>query len=408
MKYVSYNKDNTVKVISSTSFSSNDENVIPISEAVELYSKVQLESDAPIKIAYVCNWNQKCGISTYSKFLFDELQYLVQDYKIFSEQGNEQIEDEKITYCWKRGESLRQLTNSIEDYKPSLVLIQHEWGLFPNASYFMKFILDLDKLNIPHLVILHSVYEHLDKTIPLSVLKNVVVHSPVAKEVLKKIKFPGKITVIPHGCPAVNEDPELWNVFQNPYTVFGYGFGFKYKGVDMAIDAVNHLVKNDPKFKNLLYIYVCSESENNKGIHNAYFDSLNVKVKELDLEDNIILIKGFLSDELLSNYLRIVKLCIFPYISETNNVVYGASGAIKIAMSYNIPVIGSVSHLFDDLEGVVPRIYNYLELVSEIDKIFSDHTLRIELIKKNHDYLTKNSWKNSSLLYLEEMKRILG
>lgn len=409
MKYVSYNDDKTINIISTSEFVNLDStaNSSALEDSVKLYDKVLVPTNT-IKLAYICNWNQKCGISTYSKFLLDSIKNKVEEFKVFSEYHPNNETEEGVVYCWNRGEKLNELIKEIKEYKPNFVLIQHEWGLFPNAQYFMKFISQLDKLGIKYSIILHSVYEHLDKTIPLSIVKNIIVHSNEGKEVLTNLKLNSKIDVIPHGCHEVNNQGELWNIFKNPYIMFGYGFGFKYKGVDVAIDAVNHLVKNDPKFKDLLYIYVCSENENNMGTHNAYYNSLSDKVKELGIEDNVLLLRGFLSDEMLSNYLRLVKIVLFPYIAEENNTVYGASGAIKIAMSYNCPVIASYSHLFDDVNGIVPKINNYEELAQEIDKIFSDHLYKESLVKKAHEFLEKNSWKNISNMYIETIKNILN
>ena len=270
-KYFVCDEDNLIKVISSTPFISltkeNKDITMTSFEHLKLYNKIKEINMEELRLGFVCNWDQQCGISTYSTFLVNSLKDKVSDYKIFSEYSETEKEDsDNITYCWKRNEPLNNLINELKGWKPDFLIIQHEWGVFPNASYFMKFIIDIEKLNIPYLITTHSIYYHLDKTIPLSVVKNIVVHSDDAKQVLLDTNFQGKINVIPHGCLGVNNKGELWNIFKNPYTVFGYGFGFKYKGVDMAIDSIHYLKNNVDKFKDILYIYICSESENNKGV----------------------------------------------------------------------------------------------------------------------------------------------
>ena len=141
-------------------------------------------------------------------------------------------------------------------------------------------------------------------------------------------------------------------------------------------------------------------------IHNEYYNNLTKKVEELELQNNVLLIRGFVNEGILENYLRTVKLVIFPYIQEENNVVYGASGAIKIAMTHNVPVIASYSHLFDDLKNVVPKISDHVELAKEIDKIFSSDKYKKELIEKNHEYIRNNSWENISMMYLKTISDI--
>lgn len=366
--------------------------------------------DKTIKLAYICNWNQQCGISTYSKFIFDELKDKVDEYKIFSEypQNDQQrVEDDTdLIHCWKRGDNLRNLISKIKEYNPNFILIQHEWGIFPNAGYFMSFITQLKRMHIPTAVILHSVYDHPDKLIPLSILDNVIVHSVNAKNLLNKSKFRGNIFVIPHGCPDVKQYEEVWNIFQTPYLLFGYGFGFKYKGIEVAIDAIKYLKDTDPKFQNILYIYVCSESETNKGIHDNYYSILSEKVEKENLQDNVLLIKGFLEPEMLDIYLRTVKMVLFPYVSDPKGGVFGSSGAIKIAMSYNIPVIASTSHLFDDVDGYVLRANDYKELANEIDKLFSDGNYREKTINNAHEFISNNTWSISSDRYIDVIKQI--
>ena len=408
-KYISYSKDKSIKIISSSEFDVLNDNTInaETDEIVKLNSKfIENNQNDDIRLAYICNWNQQCGISTYSKYVFDDLKELVTDYKIFSEYsfkpGNE---SDYIIYCWRRGEQLNGLLKEIKNYQPNVILLQHEWGIFSKAGIFMSFITEIKKLGIPIIAVLHSVYDHLDKRVPLSVLDNIIVHSNEAKLSLEK-HFKGNVFVIPHGCPETKEYQEIWNIFQIPYVIFGFGFGFKYKGIDTAIDAIKYLKDTDSKFKDILYIYVCSESDTNKGVHDNYYTMLSEKVEKEGLEDNIILIRGYLEDDMLDTYLKTVKMVIFPYIQDSTNSVFGASGAIKIAMSYNIPIIASKSHMFDDIEGYVPRATDYKELAEEIDKIFSDSKYKQKVIDDAHTYITNNTWKITAQRYLDVINKV--
>ncbi len=215
------------------------------------------------------------------------------------------------------------------------------------------------------------------------------------------------IHVIKHGCVEVKDNSELWNIFQNDYAIIQFGFGFNYKGVDQAIDAVYYLKKTNPKFKDLFYCYMCSENDHTMNIHEEYYTYLKKKIKELDLNENVVVLRGFLSDDLISNFLRTAKLAIFPYKNNPNNVVYGASGAIRVAMANGIPIIGSDSHMFDDLEGVIPRINDSTSLAIEIDKIFSCGDYRKSLIQKNLEFVKNNNWDNISNQHIEVYKETI-
>lgn len=373
--------------------------------------KVGTMNPSDMKIAFVCNWRTPCGISTYSKYLVDALKTKIKELKIFSEIEDKAVaqydKEENVIRCWKRGESLKTLTKQIKEFKPNFVIIQHEFGIFPKASHYLKLIQELE--NIPYAVVLHSVYEtHLDKTIFTSAAKNIIVHSNAGKNTLLKLGHTNNlIDVIPHGCVKFENVQELWNTFQTPYPIVQFGFGFFYKGVDRAIEAIGILKKRDPKFENIFYCYLCSESANAKETHNEYQQYLESIIEKYDLYDNVAIIKKYNSDEIINNYLRTAKLALFPYVTNPNNVVYGASGAIRIAMANKCPTIASESHMFDDLQNIVPRPKSAEELANEIDKVFSDEKYKNDLLNTFSNYINENNWDKTADKYIEFIKKVL-
>lgn len=351
-----------------------------------------------LKVAFICNWNDQCGISTYSKFLVDAIQPIVKEIKVFSEHSDS-IKDSFVEECWQRGESLLGLAKKIKSWGADFIIIQHEFGIFPNAFYFMQLMEKLQ--DIPYVVTIHSVYQHLDKVVYTECIKNAVVHSDAAKKCLENNGNRINTYVIPHGCFKNEDSQELWNIMLSPYTVLQFGFGFRYKGVENAIKAINHLTKNDAKFKDIRYIYLCSENRYNSSVHDSYYEDLQKLCKELDVENNVVIIRKYQTDHMLNLYLRLAKVAIFPYVVDKDNIVFGASGAIRVAMANNKPVIASSSTMFEDLEGVVPRPSSYLELASEIDKIFSDEQYKNQLLEKSKNYVEQYDWSIVAKMYLD-------
>jgi glycosyltransferase involved in cell wall biosynthesis len=411
--------DNNQKVIirSTTPFQVvgeqfNPEQLRYTEQDAELYKsfKKKRTTGQKLRVAYVCNWGQQCGISTYSKFIYDELRKKsdIADIQVFSEYQHKATEgNESINFCWKRGQPLDVLLANLLAYAPDFIVIQHEWGVFPEARHFMNFLLTLKRYELDYAVVMHSVWDHSDKSIITNIMENVIVHSEEAKEALIRNGYKNNISIIPHGCPEVQPvGNELFNNMKTPFFLFGYGFGFKYKGVETAIRAVHYLVITYPeKYGEMLYIYHCSESENNRGVHEMYVKELHELVTELGVTNNVILMQGYLEESDLDKWLRTAKMTIFPYVIDADGV-YGSSGAIKIAMSYNIPVIASKSRLFDDVEGSVSRIETHVELAYEIGKNFSSAKYRAVTIDKAHAYIGANSWVNVTDMYTETIKRI--
>jgi glycosyltransferase involved in cell wall biosynthesis len=416
-----------IKIVSDTYLISNKYSPHKVEVSEEVYKNkerligTKLEnpqiinsSTKKLKVAFICGWNQPCGISTYSKFLVDALAPKIDELKIFSEFSPDCAKEDKydVVSCWRRGQSLTQLSREVIQWEPSVSIIEHEWGIFPVANFFLPFIESLKNAEIPLITTLHSVYEHLDKSVCTSALKNIVVHSKEAKQCLEKLGHKNKrICVISHGCVDYGKVDRLWNFFGVPYPILQIGFGFNYKGVDVALKAIAYLKeKNKEKYKDIFYIYLCSENPNSKNIHEKYYLKLKKLVDELSLQDNVAIQRGFLSDDEINNYFRTARLAIFPYVTDPQNIVYGASGATRLSFANNTPTIASSSHMFDDLEGVIPRpeAGNVEELANEIDRIFSDEKYKQNILEKQRKYILENLWEITADRYKSFMQEVLS
>lgn len=414
--YVCVNEQNIVEIAAQSIFSVPGRTVIEIpnqfSEKDIVGKKLAFgarKTTSGLRIALICNWRDRCGIATYTEYLINALRPKVAAIRIFAEDvpcDRSLDEAEGVIRCWKRGESMTPAIQQVLDWQPDLVFVQHEFGIFPKATHFLKMLEMIDP--IPYVMTFHSVYEHLDKTVCTAYVRNMIVHSNEAQACLKRLGHSNNVYVIPHGCLVYENMEELWNIFQNDYTVIQFGFGFAYKGVGMAVDAVKILKDTQPKFKDLFYCYLCSESNHTRTIQERYHREVQQKVKELGLEENVVVLRGYLSEEYLSNFLRTAKLAIFPYKNNPNSIVYGASGAIRKAMACGIPIIASDAHLFDDLEGVLPRPSDAASLAVEIDRVFSDGEYRQSLKDKNADYIRTNCWDAIAVRHLAVFEDIIA
>jgi hypothetical protein len=232
-----------VKLASTTPVDTDGYRVVEANDTAEspIGKRVLFDKDDGVRLAVICNWNDDCGISSYAKYLLDALAPKVSDIHVFSERnGREKFDNgPNISYCWDRGRSMGDAMRRVIDWRPSVVLIQHEFGIFPKATYLLQMLQMLDAADIPYVVTLHSVYEHLDKVVCTAPMKNVVVHSHTGKTCLKRLGFRGEVEVIPHGCITYGDVRENWNIFQTPHAIIQFGFGFSYKGVGDALRAVS-------------------------------------------------------------------------------------------------------------------------------------------------------------------------
>jgi len=416
-------KNNRIFLVSDQPFIKNDIQTIEIPDELnhltpqqlisscryhdgQLTSKLIKKTASQLKIALVGNWAQKCGISTYASFLWPEITKHVQDFKLFIEYnnnpiidqhqyGNQMLSDDKIIQCWKRGESLISLINAIKEYNPDIVLINHEYGIWPNACYWLSMMNQLSDFRI--ITILHSVFHHSDKTIVEAAIPEIVVHLQGAKDVLKKEKeIPGNVYVIPHGCfPCLNKD-KLWNFYKTPHTIIQSGFLFRYKGWQDAIKAIA-LLKN--KYSDIFFTGLCSESDHNKTEHQLYYNELMELVEQLNLQENVALIRGYQSDQTLNSYFRTNQVGLLPYISGGEHEVFGVSGIARLMMTKGLLLVTSASNHFSDLDTIKTRSPE--EIASAIEKVFEDKNFAEAQVDKQVKYLEENSWNKVALQYIK-------
>lgn len=359
-----------------------------------------------MRIALVGNWKMKCGIATYSESLWPEVIKHVGDYKLFIENnaspltgplteiGGESVTPDKVIPCWKRGEYPRDLIAAIKDYEPDIVWIQHEFGLWPHAGYWLALMNQLSNYRV--IVTMHSVFHHKDKTICEAAMPEIVTHLRGGHDVLKYEKqVPGKVYVIPHGCYPCTNKERLWNFYKSDFTFLQFGFGFRYKGWENSIRATAILKEKHPE---VFFTGLFSESPHNTGEHQMYYNELMDLTDKLGVRENVALIRGFQSEETLDSYLRTNQATLFPYISHPAHEVFGASGAARMAMSKALPVVTSSVNHFSDLPTI--KADTPEEIAKALEAVFTNPDLRARQINKQIEYLNENTWEKIALRYI--------
>jgi glycosyltransferase involved in cell wall biosynthesis len=374
---------------------------IPTKELIENYkfknNSFQLKSQKidpkDLKIAFITNWKMQCGLSSYAENLYSELKILIPNIKIFAEYNNSN--DPDVIYCWKRGESLIPLINEVKKFDPDIVLFNHEFGLFPNARYWMSMMTNLSEYRI--IAVMHSIFHHQDKIIVENSIPEIIVHLDEAKNVLKQEKqISSKVAVIPHGCIPCIDKSKLWNFYKSNYTFVQFGFLFRYKNFQNSIKAVS-LLKS--KYNNIFFTGLCSESPFAKLEHDIYYNELTDLINKLDIQENVSLIRGYQSDNVLNAYLRTNKAAIFPYFYDKDNECFGSSGAAPYAMSKNIPVISSSVNHFKNLPTI--KADDPETIADELDKLFSNKNHYEEQLSKQNSHLELYSWKNIAKSFVD-------
>lgn len=360
----------------------------------ELVPRTLNKQSHELKIAFVGVWKIPCGISTYTEYLLNEMTKLIGSYKIFAEYSDGSAEEDHVLRCWRRGESLIGLADAINEYDPDVVLVQHEYGMFPDAKRWLSFLTAIRHAKV--YVALHSVYLHKDKSICEAVIPNIIVHTDLARDVLvntKKVSAP--VHVVPHGCLLPSEQSKLWNLYWTEHTFMQFGFGFEYKGWENSLLTCAELKK---KYPDVFFTGLMSESKYNKEFHDRYYERLQGMVDDLGIRDNVALIRGYQSEEILDSFFRTNKCLLLPYKHNGDHQVFAVTGAARLAMRSGIPVITSDVPFFSDLVDVCPQANTPEKMATAIESAWQDSSAQV---LRQNEFLVKNSWENVSKLYLD-------
>ena len=428
-RFIGARNDGNITVVSSSPFTCKDLSIREASNALSdknpseiitdyrmhrssIVHRHNVTSPSLMKVALVGNWKMRCGIATYAENIWPSVAKLVGDVKLFIEHndvltgdvtlfGDKKLPRDKVVSCWKRGEGLNDLVTAIDEYDPDVVWVQHEFGIWPNARHWLSFVSRIrERYRI--VVTAHSVFHHRDKTICEAAVPNIVVHTQGAADVLKIEKnVSGTVTVIPHGCMPCTDTTRLWNSYRTNNTFMQFGFGFRYKGWGLSIRTVHELKKT---YKDVFFTGLFSESPYARQEHQAYYDELVGLIDELDVRENVALLRGYQSDETLDSFMRTNTAIVFPYVSGGEHEVFGASGAARVAMSTGIPVVTTNANHFLDLptcKASMPK-----ELAAVLSNMFSDSVFRRAQVERQVVYTYENSWDKCAERYVAAFAKL--
>jgi glycosyltransferase involved in cell wall biosynthesis len=357
--------------------------------------KIKLSDHASLRVAWVSVWEVNCGISTYSSYLVPKLRDKVKEIRIFAEDDGRTESVEGVDRCWRRGQSMKVASERIRDYDPDLVIVQHEYGIFPNASHWLAFLSGLH--GIPVAVMFHSVYDHRDKAICEQAAPMRLVHTSLASGALSRKGI--ESTVVPHGCYPLDMSERPWDLLQRKHSIIQFGFGFRYKGWHRSLDIVARVKEKYPEVF-FTGIYSVPEAAG-QDVHD-YYRELQDLVDHFDLRDNVAFVKGFMPEDVLRTNLRMNSVAIFPYQQSQNHTAYGCSGAARFAMSCQIPVLTSNAPLFHDLPNV--GLVTEQEFGDMVDLFFRHGST--DWVKTQNAFMHAHSWEKSAERYLRAIERI--
>jgi glycosyltransferase involved in cell wall biosynthesis len=133
-----------------------------------------------------------------------------------------------------------------------------------------------------------------------------------------------------------------------------------------------------------------TESSHERAEQARYHAELEELVRRLELRDHVTLVRGYQPDALLDAQLGGSHVAVFPY-AYPENLVFGVSGAARVAMSRGVPVVTSRANHFADIP--TRKADSPEELAEAIDDLYRSPAAREGQLAVQRAYVTENTWE---------------
>ncbi|RLI98430.1 MAG: mannosyltransferase [Candidatus Aenigmatarchaeota archaeon] len=297
-----------------------------------------------------------------------------------------------------------------------LVNVQHEFGIFGGDEYGCNIIPFLEVINKPVIVTFHSVLpepnERLRRVVKFISEKAscIVVMNHTAVRILRRdYGLKCDIEVIPHGIPGVkfsHSKTEKRKLGLSGRTVMtSFGLMSKGKGYEHVIEALPNVVEKIP---DLLYIIVGETHpvvRANEG--EDYRNSLERKVKELGLKNNVRFYNKYVTLDEIIQYLKASDI----YISSSTNPNQICSGTLVYAMGCGRAVVSTpflhAKEYVTPERGALAEFGNPQSFADAILSILTNKELKKSMEKNAYAFTRSMIWPNVALSYVKLFDRYI-
>lgn len=364
---------------------------------------------------------RECGIATYSQDLIKALnEKFGRSFKISicaleSEDEKHRYSDEiKFVLATDDAKSYAELAENINNnHAIQLVLIQHEFGLFKNDTYFEQFLYAVKK---PIVCVFHTVLPAPNNAFKLKVQQmndaseSIIVMTHSSAEILTRDYGvePEKITIIAHGTHLIkhmdkDELKEKYNV-SGKKILSTFGLISSGKSIETSLEAIPAIVKEHPDV--LFLIIGKTHPSVIKEQGEQYRRMLEDKIQDLRIQDYVQFKNSFLPLPDLIEYLQLTDIYLFTS-KDPNQAV---SGTFSYAISCGCPVVSTpIPHAVEvikDNAGIIIDFGNSTQLAEEVNRLLNDEQLMQNLSSNGLHRMASTSWENSALAHATLFEQI--
>jgi glycosyltransferase involved in cell wall biosynthesis len=368
-------------------------------------------------IAFIGNYiPRQCGIATFTNDLLQAVSNELPQSTCWAIAMN----DRPQGYSYPKQVRFELNVNRLADYQLAaeflnvndidVVCLQHEFGIY-GGDYGSHIMALLRNLHMPIVSTLHTLQpnpqpriQKIIKTID-NVSDRLIVMSHQAKTLLQesyKISAE-KINVIHHGIPDVPFiDP---NFFKDQFGVEGknviltFGLINPGKGIEIMINALPKIIQKHP---DVIYIVLGATHPNIKREHGeSYRYSLQIRARELGVEDHIIFYNRFVELKELCEFLGTADIYVTPYLNKEQIV----SGTLAYALGTGKAIISTpywyAEEILADGKGIIVPFNDPDSMAEQIVKLLDNEVERHNIRKKAYMFSRDMIWREVARNYIK-------
>jgi len=367
---------------------------------------------------------RECGIATYSQDLIKAINnkfsnsLSVNVCALETDNANYKYPDEvKYILNTSLPSEYEKLAKTInQDIHVKIVFIQHEFGFFKaQEDAFLKFINDLSK---PVVIVFHTVLPNPNEALKLNIKKianicqSIVVMTNNSATILsKEYELPtNKINVIAHGTHLVQHLSVKFLKkkygLSNKKVLTTFGLLSSGKSIETTINALPAIIAKCPEV--VFLVIGKTHPEVNKIEGEKYRESLEKRVSELKIQNNVIFINNYLALPELLEYLQLTDIYLFT----TNDPNQAVSGTFAYAMSCACPIISTpIPHAKEVLNkntGIIFDFQDSKQLADGVIRLLNNNPLRKSISSNTLQYIVSTAWENSAVAHTMLFGQIYG
>jgi glycosyltransferase involved in cell wall biosynthesis len=369
------------------------------------------------RVAFIGNYlPRKCGIATFTHDLSDAVMSCRPDLTCSVVAMNDSLEG----YAYPPRVRFQITQNKLDEYRNAadflnmtnfeVVCVQHEFGIYGGPAGIHLLTL-LRELRMPIVTTLHTVLTEpnpeyrraFDELLRLS--DRVVVMGHRAQGFLHDIYgIPDeKVLYIPHGVPDLPfTDPNFYkDLFgvEGRKVILTFGLLSPGKGVEHMIEALPAVVARHPDIAYIIlgatHPHILRESGQ------EYRFSLQRRVKELGISDNVIFQDRFVESEELYAFLGAADICVTPYLNEAQIT----SGVLSFCLGCGKAVVSTpywhAQEALAEKRGILVPFSDSPALSDALLKMLDNEVERHAMRKRAYTYSREMVWREVGRQYLE-------